>query len=152
VRARFLLALTTAGLLASGCGSNAAPSRSGPAPSGGPAPCGTGFTPPEGFHPTERFTERYSDHLGVRQGYRDDLGRELHVFAGIPGEFGEGLPPAGTVAVTTGQTAVLLGRNEVWVLSWDAEGPCAARAVLGHGFGRRGFLGTLQEAGVVQGP
>ena len=150
--ARFLVVVVTAGLLASACGRSGAPSQSGPNRSSGPPPCETGFTPPEGFHPTERFTELYSDHLGVRQGYRDDLGRELHVFAGIPGEFGEGLPPAGSATVTTGQTAVLLGQDEVWVLSWDTAGPCAARAVLGNGFERREFLGTLQEAGVVEGP
>jgi hypothetical protein len=147
----FLVALATVGALASGCGPNAA-SRDQTSGSSAPAPCETGFTPPEGFQPTERFTERYADHLGVREGYRDDLGRELHVFAGIPGEFGEGLPPGGSAVVTTGESAVLLGEDEVWVLAWDAEGPCAARAILGNGFARREFLGTLQEAGIVQAP
>jgi hypothetical protein len=115
-----------------------------------PPTCETGFTPPDGFEQTESFTEAYADHLGVRRGYQDDQGRELHVFAGIPGEFGEGLPPDGSVTVWTGDAAALLGREVVWVLAWDSSGPCAARAVLGNGFGRGEFLRSMREAGIVR--
>jgi hypothetical protein len=116
----------------------------------GPPPCETGFTPPAGFEQTESFTEPYADHLGVRQGFKDEEGRELHVFAGIPGEFGEGLPAGGSVTVSTGESAAVLGKDEVWVLVWDTSGPCAARAVLGNGFGRAEFLDSLKVAGIVQ--
>jgi hypothetical protein len=136
-------------LLAAACsrGSPSPPASDEPSP---PPACETGFTPPEGFAQTDSFTEPYADHLGVRQGFEDDRGRELHVFAGIPGEFGEGLPPGGSVTVATGESAALLGRDQVWALVWDTEGPCSARAVLGNGFGRVEFVDSLREAGIVE--
>jgi hypothetical protein len=125
----------------------------GPAPEASlPAPpvCDPRFAPPAGFEPTETFKEGYPDRIGVRLGYADGEGRELHAFAGIPGEFGEGLPAAGTVTLTGGRTGRLSGGpNEVWVLSWEQDGPCDPRAVLGSGFDRRAFLAILEGSGLV---
>ena len=112
-------------------------------------PCEVGFTTPEGFRQTERFLDPYPDHVGIRLGFVSDDGRELHSFAGVPGEFGEGLPPAGTVVVAQGLEGPLQGSNGTWVLSWRAPGPCGVRAVLGTGFTRSSFLGTLERAGIV---
>jgi hypothetical protein len=111
--------------------------------------CEIGFSAPAGFEQVESFDELYSNRVGVRLGYRDASGRELHVFAGIPGEFGEGLPDAGEVQVTGGWPGRLLGNGSVWVLAWDTSGPCAAHAVLGNGLARRRFLRVLMESGVV---
>jgi hypothetical protein len=134
-------------LLASACSGEGAaePSRSAGRPR-----CDVGFAVPAGFQRFESFSEPYADHLGVRLGFRDQAGRELHVFSGIPGEFGEGLPPAGSLPIVTGEQAVLLGQDQVWVLSWDTRGPCSARAVLGDGFPRPSFVRVLEEAGVVK--
>ena len=57
--------------------------------------CEAGFSRPEGFRQREAFEDPYEDHVGIRLGFVDDAGRELHYFAGIPGEFGEGLLEAG---------------------------------------------------------
>ena len=111
--------------------------------------CELGFSPPDGFRPTEESEDPYEDHVGVRAGFADDLGRELHYFAGIPGEFGEGLPVAGHVPVAVGLAGVLQGEGRVWVLSWRAPGPCGVRAALGSGFSQRGFLSTLEGAGAI---
>jgi hypothetical protein len=111
--------------------------------------CEPGFTTPEGFQQTESLEDRYADHVGIRLGFRDQDGRELHYFAGVPGEFGEGLPTRGSVPAATGVDAVLQGSGEVWVLSWQAPGPCGRRAVLGNGFTRQGFLQTLRQAAVI---
>lgn len=112
-------------------------------------PCEAGFTTPEGFRQTERFLDPYPDHVGIRLGFVSDDGRELHYFAGIPAEFGEGLPPAGTVVVAQGLEGPLEGSEETWVLSWRAPGPCGVRAVLGTGFTRSSFLRTLERAAIV---
>ena len=112
--------------------------------------CEAGFTTPEGFRQTESFRDPYPDHIGIRLGFVADDGREIHYFAGIPGEFGEGLPDAGTVRLATGRTALLAGGvHEVWVLVWDEGGICDPRVVLGRGFERSGFLELLERAGVV---
>ncbi len=118
-------------------------------PDGGPVRCESRLEVPPGFEMTESFEEDFPDHVGVRLGLRDGRGRELHYFAGIPGEFGEGLPVAGSVAVVGPEQGQLAGGDEVWVLVWDTAGPCAAHAVLGNGFTRRQFLKTLEVAGVV---
>lgn len=116
----------------------------------GPPVCDARFAPPAGFEPTETFKEEYPDRIGVRLGYADGEGRELHAFAGIPGEFGEGLPDAGIVTLSGGRTGQLSGGpNAVWVVSWDEDGPCDPRAVLGSGFGRRAFLAILEGSGLV---
>jgi hypothetical protein len=110
--------------------------------------CEVRFDAPAGFEPLETFEERYPDHVGVRLGFRDPSGRELHAFAGIPGEFGEGLPDAGEVDVG-GRTGRLFGRGEVWVLVWREGGVCDPRAALGNGLERRAFLAALEQAGTV---
>lgn len=116
----------------------------------GPPVCDAPFAPPAAFEPTETFKEEYPDRVGVRLGYADQEGRELHAFAGIPGEFGEGLPDAGAVRLAGGWNGRLSGGpNEVWVVSWEEGGACDPRAVLGSGFDRRGFLAVLEGSGLV---
>lgn len=128
------------------CGGGAA---SQPAPTSRIA-CEVRFVTPAGFERTDTFEETYPDRVGVRVGFRDESGRELHAFAGIRGEFGEGLSDGGTVELATGRTARLAGgAHHVWVLVWDEGGLCDPMAVLGKGFDRRGFLATLKEAGIV---
>jgi hypothetical protein len=125
----------------------------GSAPEAGhstPPVCDTPLAPPAGFESTETFKEEYPDRVGVRAGYADQDGRELHAFAGIPGEFGEGLPDQGSVLLTSGATGRLAGGpNQVWVVSWEEGGGCDPRAVLGSGFGRRSFMAVLAGAGLV---
>jgi hypothetical protein len=112
--------------------------------------CDAPLAPPAGFEPTETFEEAYPDRIGVRLGYADEEGRELHMFAGIPGELGEGLPDAGTVKLAGGASGRLSGGpNEVWVVSWEEGGACDPRAVLGSGFGRRAFMAVLEDSGLV---
>ncbi len=129
------------------CGGGAV---SRPAPPSGRTACEVSFVTPAGFERTDTFEETYPDRVGVRVGFRDEAGRELHAFAGIPGEFGEGLPHGGTVELAAGGIGRLAGGvHRVWVLAWDEGGTCDPRVVLGKGFDRRGFLATLEEAGVV---
>ena len=129
------------------CGGGAA---SQPAPTTGRTACEVRFVTPAGFERTDTFEETYPDRVGIRVGFRDEAGRELHAFAGIPGEFGEGLSDGGTVELASGRTARLAGGvHHVWVLVWDEGGLCDPRVVLGKGFDRRGFLATLEEAGIV---
>ena len=112
--------------------------------------CGVRFAAPAGFDPLEPFEEEYPDHVGVRLGFRDERGREFHVFAGIPGEFGEGLPEAGTVELVGDRTGRLAGGpHRVWVLTWEEGGMCDPRAVLGRGFDQREFLDLLALAGIA---
>jgi hypothetical protein len=111
--------------------------------------CGVRFAAPAGFDPLEAFEEEYPDHIGVRLGFRDERGREFHVFAGIPGEFGEGLPAAGSVPLTEGRVGSLAGRARVWVLTWEEGGRCDPRAALGNGFTREGFDAALVDAGLA---
>ncbi|HZP89412.1 MAG TPA: hypothetical protein VFC04_00265 [Actinomycetota bacterium] len=115
----------------------------------GPPECEARLAVPPGFRVVESFRDPYPDHVGVRLGFRDDKGREIHYLVGIPGEFGEGLPLVGPVAVASGGPARLLGRGRTWVLAWSETGPCAAHAVLGHGFGKAEFEHVLEDAGVT---
>jgi len=129
------------------CGGGAATQ---PSPASERTACEVRFVTPEGFERTETFEEPYADRVGVRLGWRDQAGRELHAFAGIPGEFGEGLPDAGTVELAGGGIGRLAGGvHEVWLLSWEKGGICDPRVILGRGFDRRGFLDLLQRAGVT---
>lgn len=111
--------------------------------------CEPGFSTPEGFRPTESFEDPYADHVGIRLGFVSDDGRELHYFAGIPGEFGEGLPVVSTVEAASGVEGPLQGSGTTWVLSWRAPGPCGVRAVLGSGFSQASFVRTLEDAGII---
>jgi hypothetical protein len=116
-----------------------------------PYVCEVSFVTPPGFERTETFEERYPDRIGLRVGFRDESGREVHAFAGIRGEFGEGLPEAGTVELVGGRTGRLAGGpHRVWVLTWDEGGLCDPRAVLGRGFGQGEFLDLLALAGVAR--
>lgn len=144
-RAGALLAAPLLALLTAAC--------SGPSPGDaepeGPVTCEVRFAAPSGYSPLEPFEERYPDHIGVRLGFRGPERREFHVFAGIPGEFGEGLPAAGQIAMSEGRTAELVGRGEIWVATWTEGGRCDPRAVLGTGQSRRGFLDAMREAGLL---
>lgn len=145
----FVSSVLTLAACAGGAGSPPEAGRTG-APT--PPICDARFEPPAGFEPTETFEEEYPDRIGVRLGYADPDGRELHAFAGIPGEFGEGLPEAGSVKLSAGGTGRLSGGpNAVWVVSWEDGGACDPRAVLGSGFDRRAFMEVLEGSGLVAG-
>jgi hypothetical protein len=111
--------------------------------------CEVRFAAPDGFAPIETFEDDYSDHVGVRLGYRDVRRREFHVLVGIPGEIGEGLPASGTVALAGGRTGVVVGRDMVWVVVWHEDDVCDPRAVIGNGFTRSTFVDALADAGLV---
>ena len=144
--ARTLSACLLVGVLAASCGGASVSDRE---QHEGPEACEPGFSTPEGFRPTESFEYPYVDHVGIRLGFRSEDGRELHYFAGIPGEFGEGLPVVAQVEAAGGILGSLQGAGQTWVLSWRAPGPCGIRAVLGNGFTQRGFRETLELAGIV---
>jgi hypothetical protein len=147
VTARNAAAFVSGVLTLVACGGGAA---SQPTPTSERSACEVSFVTPPGFERTDAFEEPYPDRIGVRLGFRDEAGRELHAFAGIRGEFGEGLPDAGTVELATGGIGRLAGgSHRVWVLLWDEGGPCDPRVVLGRGFDRRTFLDTLRRAGIV---
>jgi hypothetical protein len=111
--------------------------------------CQIRFAAPEGFAPLESFEEPYRDRVGVRLGFVDVQRRELHVFAGIRGEFGEGLPEAGTIELRDGRVGTLAGRGDVWIVTWTEGDRCDPRALLASGFDRAAFDATLVEAGLV---
>lgn len=140
-----VLALTA--LVSCRPGKDVAPSE----PAGSVPRCEVAVRAPAGFRALRAFLEEYPDHVGVRVGFRDRRGRELHAFAGIPGEFGEGLAAAGKVRLAPGRTGLLSGSERVWVVEWNEGGRCDPRAALGTGFGREGFLEVLREAGIAAG-
>jgi hypothetical protein len=111
--------------------------------------CELRFRPPPGFAQRGTFTVRESDHVGKRLSYTDGQGRRLVFASGITGEFAEGEPVAGTLSITTGERARLLGRDSAWFLVWSGTAPCVTRAVLGHGLGRAEFVRLLKRSGVV---
>jgi hypothetical protein len=111
--------------------------------------CEPGFSQIAGFDQTKRSEDPYVDHVGIRLDLKDAHHREIHYFAGIPGEFGEGLPANEQVAVAVGLQASLLGQDTTWVLAWDASGPCGRRAILGNGLTHDEFLETIRSAGII---
>ncbi len=111
--------------------------------------CDVRFAAPSGFGPLEPLEVEYDDHVGVRLDFRDDRRREVHVFAGIPGEIGEGLPSAGWVTLNEGGPLRVVGRDQVWVVVWDEGDICDPRAVLVNGLSRREFITTLAEMGLA---
>ena len=118
-------------------------------PSSSPVVCETRFAAPSGYGPLQSFEEEYDDHVGGTKGLRDESPREIHVFAGIPGEIGEGLPPAGRVRLTEGRRVLwAVGRGEVWVVVWNEGDICDPRAVLVSGLSRREFVTTLEDMGL----
>lgn len=107
---------------------------------------------PPGFEPLPRFEEEYADHTGVRLGYRDAEQREVHVSAGIPGEWGEGLPPGGSVALEGGGNASVVGQGRrAWLAIWDEDDICDPRVVLTNGFSRQELVDLLETEGVASG-
>ena len=111
--------------------------------------CEVRFAAPRGFAPLEPIEQPFPDRIGVRLGFRGPEDREFHVFAGIRGEFGEGLPDAGTLPLVDGGEALLIGEGAVWIATWRLADRCDPRAVIGTGFGRRTFVGALVDAGLV---
>ena len=104
---------------------------------------------PSGFKVMETVEERYPDHIGIRITFRDDHGRLLHAFTGVPGEYGEGLPVAGSAHLVSGEDVSLIGKNQTWVIAWDTGGLCGANALIGNGFTREGFIKALEASGVI---
>ncbi len=115
----------------------------------GPIKCEATFLAPNGFEARKPFEEKFPDHIAYRLEYRDDRNRELYYFAGIRGEFGEGLPSVKVLRLTTGERAWLIGKARTWVISWDTGGICGSHAVIGYGFTERGFTAMLRETEVI---
>jgi len=138
-----------AAAVATACSGRSEPT---PATSAAIPTCDVRFAAPRGFAPLESFEERYEDRVGVRLGFVDPERRELHVFAGIRGEFGEGLPDAGEVALADGRVATVIGRGDVWIVTWTEGDVCDPRVVLGNGFDRDAFEAALADAGLVPTP
>jgi hypothetical protein len=118
-------------------------------PEASPVVCAVRFAAPSGFAPAGSLEQDQPDHVGVRLDFGDPEGRELHVFTGIPGEFGEGLPAAGRLELTEGRTGLVAGRGEVWVVTWEENDLCDPRSVLANGFSRRAFSAVLAEMGLA---
>lgn len=93
----------------------------------------------------------YTDHIGMRVRLRDNRGRELELFFGVPGEYGEHAPIAGRFTASSGDSATLFrSPEENWSLSWIAPGPCGSNAIFGHGFKwKREFVSVLKETGLI---
>jgi hypothetical protein len=140
----FVIAATATGA----CGRGADPEPAA-TPSEETPTCEPGFSGIAGFEQTKRSEDPYVDHVGIRLDLEDADRRQIHYFAGIPGEFGEGLPANEQVTVAVGLQASLLGQDTTWVLAWDASGPCGPRAVLGDGLTHDEFLETIRSAGII---
>lgn len=136
-------------LTAAACGENAGQTRASVSESDEPATCEPGFSEIAGFEQTKSYEEPSADHVGIRLDFEDGDHRQIHYFAGIAGEFGEGLPAAEQVSVAAELEATLLGQDTTWVLAWDASGLCGRRAVLGDGLTHDEFLETIRSAGII---
>lgn len=110
--------------------------------------CRTEIAPPAGFAPIGTFRVREADHVGIRESYRDPEGRELHVTAGISGEFAEGGEVV-EVTLASGEPARIAGSGTDWVLLWESPPPCEQRTVGGAGFASAGFVDVLVEMGLL---
>lgn len=111
--------------------------------------CEPRFEAPSGFEAGRVLREEYADHVGVHRAFRDGQGGSLHFFAGIPGEFGEGLPSGGEVELTEGRTGRLLGQgDQAWMVVWEEGGRCDPRVVVSNGLTREEFLDALVQAGI----
>jgi hypothetical protein len=139
----------TASLVAAVAVAGSACNRSGAPPEASASRCDVGLSVPDGFRVTGGIEDPYPDRIGVRIDLRSDDGRELHYFAGIPGEFGEGLPERGSVEVRGGETGALAGHGTTWVLAWGSGTPCTPVVVLGNGIERDSFMRLLASAGAV---
>jgi hypothetical protein len=114
-----------------------------------PTKCHHPAVAPSGFKETETVEERYPDHIGIRITFRDEHGHLLHSFTGVPGEYGEGLPVAGSAHLASGEDVSLIGEDQTWVVAWDTGGLCGAHALIGNGFTREGFIKALKAFGVI---
>lgn len=90
------------------------------------------------------------DRTATRSSLEDARGRSLHLFSGLEGEFGEGMPLVDdAVRLASGIDASMLGSGRVWALVWREDGPCASRAVFASGFRRGAFTRVLREVGLL---
>jgi hypothetical protein len=141
---RLATALASA-LVLLACGPSGGPATSSPEP----PRCDPRVSVPDGFRVTGSIEDPARDHTGVRIDLEAEDGRELHYFAGIAGEFGEGLPDRGEVELADGSTGRLSGEDRTWVLEWEGEPPCTPLVVLGTGMGSSRFDDTLRRVGVL---
>lgn len=114
-----------------------------------PVRCEAPIPDPAGFEHRATYADDVGSHLSVRRGLSDGRGAELHLFAGVAGEFGEGLDAQGTASLADGGLARLVGGGRTWILVWDAPQPCTPRAVLGSGMGRARFLEVLCDVALL---
>jgi hypothetical protein len=121
----------------------------------GPPSCRPELTVPDGFAAVETFEQDQPGnadveaHVGVRLSLRDHDGRDVLMAAGIPGEWGEGMSPAGEVSLAEGRTVALLtaNRNDTWLARWDEGDRCDPRVLIGNGYSRQEFIELLARAG-----
>ena len=123
---------------------------------GGPEPrasahktaCQIDIQPPAEFRQAGRQRIPDTNRVALRETYRSSRGQTLTLFAGVRGEFGEGMRFYGRVSRETG-TARLYGKGSNWVLIWRSPGPCGPRAVIGERFSRAGFLDVLRAMNAI---
>ena len=148
---RTAAAALAAAVLGAACTQNEA---ARPTPTAEPAGTPRCETPPgrgpEGFtlKRTREFDE--GDRVATRLDYRDPAGRLLVYLLGLSGEIGEGLPVLARTSLPGGQEGLFLGRGQAWMLVWEDPFPCPQMAVVGNGFGRKGFVRLLVAAGLVR--
>lgn len=145
---RATVAAVAAAALAAGCTEDrSAP----PTPTAGTPRCETlPGRGPEGFTlaRTREFDE--GDRVATRLDYRDPEGRRLVYLLGLSAGIGEGLPLVARTVLPSGEDGRFLGRNQAWMLVWEAPFPCPQMAVVGNGFGREDFVRLLVAVGLVR--
>lgn len=117
---------------------------------GEPPRCPPPIAAPAGFDVISEFDDAMPDRTSTRIGLEDARGRSLHLFSGLEGEFGEGMPLVDdAVRLASGAAASLLGSDRVWALVWRESGPCASRAVFASGFRRGALMRVLREVDLL---
>ena len=152
---RSAAALLLVAVLGAGCTGDRPEGTPAPAPASpeaGPRRCDASpGAPPEGFLLVRSREIRYSDHIGVREEYRDEDGRLLVYLLGVTGEMGEGATVVEDVALGSGDPATLFGSGgkRGWSVVWDDQHPCPQLAIVGNGFTREEFLAALTDAMIL---
>jgi len=55
----------------------------------------------------------------------------------------------GEMELSEGGTGVVVGRDDVWIVTWDEGDLCDPRAVIGNGFMQSEFVNALEDAGLA---
>lgn len=115
-----------------------------------PPRCPPPIAIPDGFEVVSQMEDPMPGRIATRSSLDDSRGRSLHLFSGLEGEFGEGLPLVDdALMLASGSRASLLGSGDTWALVWRDAKPCASRAVFASGFRRAAFLRVMGEVGLL---